>query len=143
MSRSHLLASTFIALGCVAPSSRARNPCLALSPERVALDGTLRIEDHFGPPGFGEDTTKDVRLHIWTLRLAHESRVCNLDTTAIDDSLNHVDVIQLTQVHPGAVTPQDTGRKILAFGLLHRQAVGPEFLPVVMLVDSLVLEHSK
>lgn len=119
--------------------SRLGAPCLSLSDNATSIRGTVGVERHFGAPNYGEDTLRDARLRIPVLRLSSPAMACRDPSTralfgAALDSLSTIATIQL---QPAISAIGDSGREVIVFGRLHPPEIGPEFLPVVMSVDSL------
>jgi hypothetical protein len=128
------------ALGCIVGallssgiSSRRTGPCLPYGPATVELTGVLKVEDHFGPPNYGEDTTSDARLHVLMLHLTRPVVLC-LDS--LHTRTDSIAKIQL-RVSPALRAEALIGRRVTASGYLEAQIWGSDFTEVVLWARSL------
>lgn len=124
-----------IGLGsCVSNSSA----CTPTETDGVRLRGTIRIEEHFGPPNFGETPEIDERRRVAILYLDRRLSVCPSATETVhQDGLVGVTKVQLalpTSVKAAA------GTEVEAAGKLVRSENAFHYTDVVMLVDHLTVK---
>lgn len=124
---------------------RLEPPCSPLSTNRTTLRGTIMVERHFGPPGYGEDTLTDARYRIPVLRLDAPFSACRdaAGRAAFGEWLDSLVAVRRVQLQPANSAVGDSGRRVVVFGRLHPPEIGPEYLSVIMDVDSLRLESSR
>jgi len=128
------------ALGCLVgallasgTSPRRCGPCLPYSPATVELTGVLKVEDHFGPPNYGEDTTSDARLHILMLHLTRPVVLCPDSLHTGTDSITKIQL----RVSPSLRSEALIGKRVTASGYIEDQIWGSDFTLVVLWARSL------
>lgn len=112
--------------------------CIALWPERLSLRGSVRVESHYGPPGYGETPTQDKRLRIFVLKLPTPIDVCaDTSTVAPQAMLQGVAALQLTDDVDTTALKKVMGIQVEVFGTLRHKVLGTDFTDVVIRVDSI------
>lgn len=109
--------------------------CLPLRPAKVWLTGTVRREERFGPPGYGETPRVDEKDTILVLHLQEPISVCPDSVAGREDrERREASVLQLT----GSVQRawSHLGHKISVHGALFRAELGWHYTDVLMQVDT-------
>lgn len=126
------------AVGCVRGASREAASCLQVDAP-VHLSGIAADTQVYGPPGYGEDTTKDAKWHIPVLLLTKPFDLC---PDAGPDSAGQIrSPIRRVELDfsksPTDSLPQ-MGRRIVVHGRLQRRSTISQLTDPVLTVDSLV-----
>ncbi|HET7632726.1 MAG TPA: hypothetical protein VFK16_10470 [Gemmatimonadaceae bacterium] len=104
----------------------------------VQIRGTVRREQRFGPPGYGETPKRDEKLEIFVLHTPKRIRFCG--DTAIKHPAPVPELVENFQL-TGAVDTTELRRLIgtqqTVFGRFVRQVWGSDFTPILIRVDSL------
>jgi len=107
------------------------------APDTVELRGTLVFEKRFGPPGYGEDTLKDLRLNVPFLRLDFPIEVLGDSTNPLaGDTHQGVDRVQLTAVPAGTALHEMANQALVVRGNLKEAVWGRQYTQVVIEVIS-------
>ena len=126
-------------LPLVAPPC-AQRPIVEPTDRAVALAGTLRMVHGYGPPGYGEDPNKDVKVSYLALSLAFSvTTVCTPQLPELQDiQCGATGVLRL--VFPTNKEAADlkkkapalVGKRVLVTGVLHRQESMADYTRVYM-----------
>jgi hypothetical protein len=105
--------------------------CVSIETGGVVLQGQVRRELHYGPPGFGEDPKRDARFKIPMLVLDRPIDVCLGTEPGLDDSpLDGIAKIQLVGLPSGV-----TDGELRVRGTLSRAVSASHFTPVILVVE--------
>lgn len=112
--------------------------CLRYEPDTVRLSGTLKVEQRYGPPNYGETPAKDERLRVTFLNLAAPINVCGR-TTGEDnrESLSGVRQVQLNLAKLRTRPAIKPGQTVTIRGTLYHGFSGYHFTDAVMNVSAL------
>jgi hypothetical protein len=136
MNSVHAAVMVFVSLVGIA-TARA-DTVLHYEPATVTLTGTVRLEQHFGPPNFGENPRTDQRVQVAILVLdapvdVEGNRVAPgqppLDTT----TYRRVQRVQLI----GANAATLNGRHVSASGKLFEKIAAGQYTDVLLQVEGL------
>lgn len=104
------------------------------APTEVTLVGSIRVDEHFGPPNFGEGSTRDVKYQVPVLVLSEPIDVLG----DAQDEVNRRSVTGVTEIQlvGGAAGQQERiscrGRIVAATGTLETGLLPGNFTSVVM-----------
>ena len=132
-------------LSGVASLARAQETTVRYEPAVVQLTGTVALERHYGPPGYGSTPRMDKVLTIPVLVLSNpvsvqgnpqdpRSRV-QVDT----GSFAHVTRMQMIAETPGLKLASLVGEKITVSGTLFQKVFGENFTDVLVSVRGVTL----
>ncbi|MDH4043569.1 MAG: DUF4431 domain-containing protein [Gemmatimonadota bacterium] len=126
-----------LSLACVrGPAGQAT--CLHYEPKVEELGGTLQVVDRFGPPNYGEDTTRDERLKVPILRLRAPVDICGDSTSEVNIRAFHgVTEIQLIMPEGQSPPPSLLNRAVKVTGTLSAAVSGHHFTDVLVTVSEL------
>lgn len=114
------------------PRSQADSSCLRYEPQVVELNGTLTIEDHFGPPNYGETPDQDERLQVPVLVMDSPVDVCgDPGSETNSESFRGVTRIQVIPSESG-IAKRLAGSNVVAAGVLFRAMSGHHYTDVVL-----------
>jgi len=106
---------------------------LRYAPDTVEVRGTLVFEQQYGPPGYGEDTLRDLRLSVPVLRLGRPISVVGDTTNPLaGDPHSNMQRIQLTALPQGTSVREFENREVVVTGRLLEAVWGREYTPVVI-----------
>lgn len=132
------------------PTIRSKPP-FYYYPVRVQLEGYLRSEQRFGPPGFGEDPLHDIKIHIFVLHLSTPMSVKpNREIAPNHQDVRDTSVSNILQVQ---VFGEDltasaqqlqklVGRKVFVVGTLSKASAPSEFTEVTISADTVTAVQS-
>lgn len=75
--------------------SSTPSTCVTLGQPHTALQGTLRIEDMFGPPNFGQTPATDEKIRVPIIHLKENISICETSGSTVSAPPASVDRIQL------------------------------------------------
>ena len=102
--------------------------------DQISLQGQVRFENAFGPPGFGENPARDQRRTVPILVLDRPIDICPGTTDEIDDaSIARVRRLQLIYSHG---TPRQSPGRTFVTGELQRATNAFHATPVTLIVDA-------
>ncbi len=128
---------TVLALGC-GRGSAGQAVCLKYEPTAVELEGTLETVEHFGPPNYGEDTTRDARLKVPILKLRSPVDVCGDSTSALySQSFRGITEVQLIMPEGTAVPLELVNQRVKVSGTLFSAISGHHFTDVLATVKAI------
>jgi hypothetical protein len=111
--------------------------CAHYDPEIVKLSGQLSIDDHYGPPNFGEHPATDEKLHVAILHLTQPLDVCGDNRSDLTgESFKGLRSVQMNFVNLTQDPKYLAGKTIAVQGKLYRAHSGYHFTEVLMTVDS-------
>lgn len=118
------------------PAPAPRADCVNLSPAKVSLSGVLRVEEHRGPPGYGETPKLDTRDTIVVLVTEVEVAACG-DSTLGPDAVAKVRTnrFQLGRISRDML--RQPGARVTVFGELRHRVWGSQRTEIVIDVDSI------
>lgn len=117
-------------------------PCFPLWPQSIRLSGTLSREIKYGPPGYGEDPKKDIRVEVFTLVLEKPINVCaDTSSTAPQPIARDVTRLQLTEHVSKKDLTRNLGLSVDVFGTLRRQVWPSDYTDALIRVDSIPAIH--
>lgn len=106
---------------------------VAYAPVEVRLEGVVRIDEHFGPPNFGEDPEHDSVLQVPILLL--ETPIDIMGDTSDDlnrDSFSGVTHVQIIAGDLGLSLLSCGGTRVIAIGTLEVGLLPSQFTRVVL-----------
>lgn len=119
---------------------RAQRPIVEPTDRAVALAGTMRMVHGYGPPGYGEDPKKDVKVSYLALSLSFSvTTVCAPQLPQLQEiQCGAADTLRL--VFPTNKEAVDLkkkaltliGKRVLVTGVLHRQESMSDYTRVYM-----------
>lgn len=121
-----------VMLGLLAGGARADEQVLRYEPAVVNLTGTVRMEQHYGPPNFAPGSRIET---VPVLVLARPVTVQgNAGSPADGDSYQHVTRIQLVLAMPGGSNELSAyaGKRVQATGRLFEKVSGENFTDVLL-----------
>ena len=162
MNRLVVLLVAAIAVGCgkdaehppqfelVPPASGRREPpvlalrtdCVNLGPAKVALSGVLRVEEHRGPPGYGETPKLDTHDTVVVLVVDRSVAACGDSSLGPDASAT----VNATRFQLGRISGdlvREGGKRVTVFGELRHRVWGFQRTKIVIDVDSIPALHSR
>ena len=116
----------------------AQEPTVRYSPAVEQLAGKLKIEQGYGPPGYGETPDRDHRVEVPILILRAPVRV--IQDTAYDSDFveqDHVTELQLSIAGDENTYRVLIGQQVLVKGTLHYPSTGIALRHLVMIVESI------
>lgn len=120
------------------PDTASRAACAPLWPTQVSLLGTLRQEQRFGPPSYGETPSKDERVSIALLELPSKLAVCpDIASSAQGSAVIRVRAVQLIGRVDSVFVARRTGTKVRVFGTLQHQVRSSDYTDILLRVDSI------
>jgi len=132
-------------LGGLSDGAHAQEAVVGYEPAVVQLTGTVALERHYGPPGYGATPRMDKVLTVPVLVLANPVSVqgnprnprsqVQVDT----GSFAHVSRMQMTAETPGLKLTNLSGEKVTVSGTLFQKAFGENFTDVLVSVRSVAL----
>jgi hypothetical protein len=118
--------------------------CLQLWPQPVRLSGTIHREIKYGPPGYGENPSMDVRVEVFTLALKEAVDVCaDTSNVAPQPIARNVKMLQLTEHVDKKDLRQNVGKFVEVFGTVRRQVWPGDYTEALIRVDSIPLLRSR
>jgi len=130
------IALAALALGLVA--CMARTPAVRYEPAVVTLSGTLMEVHRWGPPTFGEDSTRDESVRLLVLSLGSAISVVGDSADPVNsESIPLVTQVQLALAE-GMRIDSLLGRRVRLTGTLSRAVTGHHFFPVIMAVQAIL-----
>ena len=118
------------------PVQRPHAPdCVGLWPERVQLHGTISVEVHPGPPGYGETPARDRRDSIVVLTIAAPLAVCR--DSNVTNSVRPVKTARFQVTGYAHEALSHPGRHVTVFGSLTPAVWGWHYLKVILEADSI------
>jgi hypothetical protein len=124
----------------LAASLHAQQPIVEPTDRVVALAGTMRMVHGYGPPGYGEDPRRDVRVSYLAVQLTFKvTTVCTPQLPELQSiQCGATDVLRL--VFPINIEGADLKRKartligdrVLVTGVLHRQEAMADYTRIYM-----------
>lgn len=132
------LIAAFSVMSCRGEVPPLRGAVLAYEPTVVELSGTLTLEQHYGPPNFGENPQTDEKLQVPVLALAAPISV-PADTTS---ELNRTPVsdvrrVQLSYFDDSISINRFINTRVVVTGTLSHAISGQDFTDIVLHVQSL------
>ena len=122
---------------------RPQAECLKYGPQSVVLAGTVFTEQHFGPPGFGEDTLSDLREHVPMLNLDSRIDVCP-DSVGTTPQRGYHGIAKLQLLGPRRLRLNAfIGRKVVIEGKLIEHFSAGHYTDVLLLVGSIKLADGR
>ena len=124
-------------VGLLAAAAHADEPVLRYEPAVVHLTGTVRLEQHYGPPNFAPGSRMEA---VPVLVLARPVTVQgNAGSPADGDSYQHVTRIQLVLARPGGSSELSAyaGKHVQASGHLFEKVSGENFTDVLLDVQQI------
>lgn len=141
-----------LAIGLVALSvvvgmgqSRAQQPVLHYEPAVVQLTGTVKLERHYGPPGFGSSPRSDKVQMVSVLVLSAPVNVAGNPpdprSRVLTDGTSYQNVsrMQLVFDTPGTSMRGMDGEPVTVTGTLFEKVSGENYTDVLVNVRSLSL----
>ena len=118
------------------PIRRPHTPdCVSVWPERVELRGTISVEVHPGPPGYGETPAEDRRDSIVVLTISAPLAVCG-DSNATN-SFPPVKTARFQVTGNAHEALSHAGRHVTVYGSLTPAVWGWHYLKVILEADSI------
>ncbi|TWB29094.1 hypothetical protein FBZ88_104260 [Nitrospirillum bahiense] len=107
---------------------------LAYEPAVVTLSGTAVMEDHYGPPNFGETPDRDAKLRVPMLMLAEP-----VDVEAVPGvGREHERLDQMQLVLPSRLSIKAyVNKRVTITGTLSEQLEPGDFTPVLINVQTI------
>lgn len=106
-------------------------------PEIVRLSGVIHLEEHYGPPNFGERPDIDKRMTIPMLLLDEPISITG-DSTRSVGSGSYTDVRKVQLFEPPSLyLVSYANRHVTVWGKLIEQGVGTDFTEVLMFVKGI------
>jgi len=143
-----LLLLTFGNLGVIVAQERS-GPGATLTyydTPKVQIEGVLVRRKIYGPPGYGETPTKDIRATILVLKLSHPISVEPTPTAkATDtpdlDAVKNIREVQLFISPSKGIAPQKfIGRVVAIGGALHESITASQYTKVWLDVEKLTAQ---
>ncbi|MEE3627272.1 hypothetical protein UCD39_25365 [Nitrospirillum sp. BR 11752] len=137
--RGFLGAMSMVALMGAASVASAASRSLHYEPAVVELTGTVVVEDHYGPPNFGETPEEDAKLRVPMLRLDAPVDVAgdpHSDTNL--SSFEDVDQMQIVLVQ-GRSVDGFIGKHVTVTGTLAEKLEGGDFTQVLITMRTIKL----
>ena len=128
-----------VTAGLLAGGTRADEQVLRYEPAVTNLTGTVRMEQHYGPPNFAPGSRIET---VPVLVLARPVTVQgNSGSPADGDSYQHVTRIQLVLARPGGsdVLSAYAGKRVQATGRLFEKVSGENFTEVLLDIQQIGL----
>jgi hypothetical protein len=133
------LVIVMLLLSLAAPLS-AQRPIVEPTDRPVALAGTMKMVHAYGPPGYGEDPKKDVKVSYLALGLAFSvTTICTPQMPQLQEiQCGATDTLRLVfPTNKEAVTLKKralalVGKRVLVTGVLHRQESMSDYTHVYM-----------
>jgi hypothetical protein len=118
----------------------AQRPLIEPTDRAVALAGTMRMVHGYGPPGYGEDPKKDVKVSYLALSLTFSvTTVCTPQLPQLQEiQCGAADTLRLvfpTNKEAGDLKKKAlslVGKRVLVTGVLHRQEAMSDYTHVYM-----------
>lgn len=104
------------------------------------LSGVIKVENHFGPPNYGEEPQTDLKLQSYMLHMDKPIRVeLNPETTSYTEFIDPVENIMVIQLNPahGIKLAQHVNKKVFLTGTLFKSHTGYHISEVVMQVEKI------
>ena len=124
-----------LAAGCA-----AQTPTLQYAPAVVRVSGTVVFEEHYGPPGFGENPATDTRVRVPVLHLDRFIRVPAPGRGGINsataDTVNRLGLLGLS-----IDWPRYGGKHVVLEGTLFQRETANQITAVMMQVRRVVRGH--
>ena len=122
-----------------------KNDTYYFGAQNHALTGTIHKKTEYGPPNYGDDTTKDAKIKIFILELQHDINVFPNSQNKSDldaDSFFNVHNMQLTMLK--RIDFEKYVDKVCSVeGELFEKHTGHHFTDVLMTVNSIKLAETK
>jgi hypothetical protein len=113
-----------------------RTDCANLAPAKVRLSGVLKVEEHRGPPGYGETPKLDTRDTVVVLVVDQPVAACGDSSLGPDASAT----VNATRFQLGRVSRDLIGKggtSVTVFGELRHRVWGFQRTQIVIDVDSI------
>ncbi|MBB6250414.1 hypothetical protein [Nitrospirillum iridis] len=126
-----------VALMGLVSVANAASRSLQYEPAVVELTGTVVVEDHYGPPNFGETPQEDAKLRVPMLRLDASVDVAgdpHSDTNL--SSFEDVDKMQIV-LTKGRSVDGFIGKHVTVTGTLTEQLEGGDFTQVLITMKTI------
>ena len=131
-----LLCLTLFSIAC---RSIAANEVYPYSPEKISLCGEVLSDIRYGPPNYGETPETDVKLTVYKLKLKQSITVGTSDSLSEvnTDIFKDIIEVQLVSTNHGSMNSL-LGKNVVIRGELEQAVSGEDFLPVILVVDSVI-----
>ena len=107
---------------------------LQYEPATVQLSGVVVLEEHYGPPNFGETPNIDIKERVFMLKLDNPVSVKADPSDAVNmDSFNRVDKMQLSTRAPREMSDH-IGKHVVIEGSLFEKQSGEHYTNVLLTV---------
>jgi len=115
----------------------SQDPTFHYEPAKSVLAGTVRIEEHFGPPNYGENPETDRVERVYVLTLSSPISVEANENDELNSTTYHdISRIQLTGDIEAIKFSIYVNRRVRLTGTLFQGITGHHYTDVLMWVES-------